>query len=262
MQFTSPQVHLIAYTSISYQGMQSLLNALQVPEWKTDADSDGDMLAEVAGRLCYKSFGLGLNPNITKIREGNRSYLMNILKSTHFAILEHIYATFAITDCSRVFTHELVRHRMAAYSQESLRFVRLDEIRAMFPKAFMEHPEASKLSERFVQIIQSLEGVQIELAELLRLDAPDLSFEDKKKLTSSMRRLAPLGLATNIMFTANVHSLRNMIYRRTNRAAEEEIRRVFGEVFKHCVELWPAMMQDAQIVVHDGLPEVHFESGV
>ena len=76
----------------------------------------------------------GLNANVSKVREDSAEYLRNILKSGHGSVLEHANFTFLFHNVSRVFTHELVRHRAgAAYSQESMRFVRLTDIPFWFP---------------------------------------------------------------------------------------------------------------------------------
>ena len=107
--------------------------------WETDAPSDGERLTEHAGRMCYRSHNIGLNANITNVRKGNKRYMDNILASGHGSVLEHASVTFAFIGVSRVFTHELVRHRAGhAFSQESLRFVRLTELQAYFPDAFKQ----------------------------------------------------------------------------------------------------------------------------
>jgi thymidylate synthase (FAD) len=89
------------------------------------------------GRLCYKSFGTEMNANITRVREGNEGYIGNILKTQHGSVLEHASATIGFIDVSPVVTHELVRHRAGtAFSQVSMRFVRLQEIGFYMPQAF------------------------------------------------------------------------------------------------------------------------------
>src|SRR2546426_5807383 len=91
--------------------------------------SDSEELIEIAGRVCYRSFGVGLNPNITQIRSKSRDYFRNVIQKGDGSILEHASITFALMWVSRVLTHELVRHRVGtAFSQESLRFVRAKSI--------------------------------------------------------------------------------------------------------------------------------------
>ena len=235
----SPQVRLIAQTMLLDDELYGYLNSIGAGEWDTDARSDGEALIEAAGRLCYKSWKPGLNPNVTKVREGNLPYMANILKSRHGSVLEHASATWLFQDVSRVFTHELVRHRVGvAISQESLRYVRLTELDVRVPAVISDvEPEARAL-------VKAMEDFQVAAAKRYKLDEPGSDFARKKEVTSALRRFAPIGLATNIMWTANLRTLRNAIEVRTEKAAEEEMRLVFGRVAEIALEKWPAVFQD------------------
>ena len=221
----------------------------------TDGVSAGEVLTEVAGKLCYKSFHEDLNPNLKKVRNNNnKKYIENILKQKYYSVLEHTYDTYALIDVSRVVTHEMVCHRIANYSQESLRFVRLTDLKAYFPKAF----EAFNLGDSMRKVFESLEEVQKDLAALLDLD--NLSFSDKKNLTSAMRRMAPLGLATSIIMTSNVRNWRHVIELRSSSHAEEEIRLVAESIYKDQSARHPNLYQDAKENVVDDVLEITFKS--
>jgi thymidylate synthase (FAD) len=225
--------------------------------WNTNAPSDSEKLIEMAGRMCYRSWFPGMNVNVTRVREGNDTYIRNVLDSGHGSVIEHAYDTFAIVGCSRVFTHEVVRHRNANYSQESLRFVRLTELEAMFPNIFANHPQAEKLKTMFRDTFEYLEDRQLQLANLLDLDGL-ANFSEKKSLTSAMRRMAPIGLATSIIMTSNHRDWRHIIEMRTSRHAEEEIRGVFNQIYLYLSAQYPNIYQDAQEEVVDGLREIKF----
>ena len=204
MKLEEPCVCHLGGTELDERGLGYFLKALGASEWVTGECTDGEKLVEVAGRVCYRSFVEGLNPNVTQIRKGNRSYLANPLKQGHHSVLEHVSDTFGIR-LTRVDTHELVRHWVGvAYSQESLRYVRLDKLNMYWPAAFDIHPEAKKLLKIFQATAEKLENVQLELAQILDLD--NMGFDAKKKLTSSMRRLVPIGLMTTIVVAANTCS--------------------------------------------------------
>src|SRR5687768_13933568 len=161
--------------------------------------NDAELLVELAGRACYRSWEPGLNPNVTRVRTDRGEYLANILSSAHGSVLEHASFTFALHDVSRVFTHELVRHRAgSAFSQESLRYVRLADLGFRLP------PALEPVREQVVSIIEQLEEFQVNAAEALGLDEEGVPFAVKKEVTSALRRLAPLGLSTDIIWTANV----------------------------------------------------------
>src|SRR5215468_6555849 len=134
MRNVEPEVFLVARPQIDYDAVADYLRKVGGESWlerldKDDLDNDALNLAEFAGRLCYRSWLPGLNPNVSRVRSEQDVYLQNILSSAHGSVLEHVMFSFALHNVSRVLTHELVRHRPGvAISQESLRFVRLSDI--------------------------------------------------------------------------------------------------------------------------------------
>ena len=260
MEYVTPKIYHLASPSIDREGLQSFLEAIGAPDWKTNAPSDQEEIIEVMGRLCYRSFAIGLNPNITRIREGNDVYLANIENSGHGSVIEHGMETYAIHNCSRVFTHELVRHRLGtAFSQESMRYVRIDELKFWFPKAFADHPQVDLLKQLSDEALRYLEKLQRDFAIILDLDNIK-SFDYKKKLTSAMRRWAPDGLATAIGLSINPRAARWIVQMRTASHAEEEIRLIFGLIYNDLKTRYPNLYQDSFEEVVDGFPEVTFKN--
>lgn len=258
MKFVEPEVLLIGETKIlgehEEDKLQIYLDSIGASDWDTDAPSNSEMLIEVMGRLCYRSFKPGLNPNVVKIREGNEKYLKHLLEVGHGSVLEHSFFNFIFYNVSRVFTHELVRHRVGvAISQESLRFVRLTDLNFWVPSCFRQHEKSEKIMQIVVETIQYLENRQKELAEIFEIDDQQ-KFQEKKVLTSAMRRLAPDGLATSIGWSANARTIRHTIEMRTDPGAEEEIRLVFGKLGMIMKERYPNLFGDYEIEVVDGHP--------
>ena len=138
-------------------------------------------------------------------------------------MLEHANYSFAFRNVSRVFTHELVRHRAgSAFSQESLRYVRLTDIGFRVPPALEPVPmEVLEPGRAAGGVPGQRRG---EARASTRRACP---FAVKKEITSALRRLAPIGLSTDIIWTANVRTLRHVIEMRTAEGAEEELRLVF-----------------------------------
>lgn len=203
---------------------------------------DGDALVEFEGRLCYRSWEPGLNANVSRVRRDSGEYLGNILASGHGSVTEHANYTFVFANVSRVFTHEMVRHRAGvAVSQESMRFVRLTDIPFWFPAWARDDYE---LVERSLALLDAMEEHQTWMAEHFGLDDDNVPFSEKKHKTSFMRRFAPDGVATVISCTINVRSIRHIIAMRTALGAEEEIRLVMDEVAKLAMEATPNLMQD------------------
>lgn len=252
MRAVTPKVLLVGETRLNEAALDDYLEGVGAAGWTTDAPSEGEKLAEVMGRLCYRSFMPGLNANVTKVREGNEKYLRNIVDVMHGSVLEHVSLNFIFTDVSRVFTHELVRHRVGvAISQESLRYVRLTDLGQWLPTCIREDAHATTV---FAQTFEHLEQLQRELAEHFKLDDAGVDFARKKEVTSALRRLAPIGLATAIGWSGNLRTIRFVLEQRTDPGAEEEIRLVFGEVGMICRERFPNVFADYEIVQVKGLP--------
>ncbi|MCW3047920.1 MAG: FAD-dependent thymidylate synthase [Solirubrobacterales bacterium] len=198
-----------------------------------------ELLVEFGGRACYRSWEPGLNPNVTRVRTDQAEYFANILRAQHGSVLEHANFSFALRNVSRVFTHELVRHRAgSAFSQESLRYVRLTEI------GFRVPPVLEPVRDQVVNLVEQLEEFQASAAEALGIDDEGVPFHVKKEVTSALRRLAPIGLSTDIVWTANVRTLRHVIEMRTAPGAEEELRLVFDDIAQIMKAEAPNLFQD------------------
>ncbi len=281
MKHVNPEVFCLAETRLNVVGVQRFLNFHNINDWETDAENGAEKLIEIAGRRCYQSWETetvkvtDINPNLSTVRVGNKRYIGNIIKSKHGSVLEHASITYAIENVSRVFTHEMVRHRLCNFSQESLRFVRPQSLNAYFPDVFNTLPNdvfltrgqldrmelsssslassmqiGGRISVRdaalllFKATIEDLEETQRILVDLLGMDVPGKVFGDKKKLQSAMRRLMPIGMATGIIVTSNHRNLRHLISMRTHEAAEEEMRIVFAEIAADVKLRYPAIYQD------------------
>ncbi len=142
-------------------------------------------------------------------------------------------------------THELVRHRPGtAVSQESLRFVRLADIPFWFPE--WAHGDAD-LMKRATALLEQMEEFQRWMAGHFGLDDEGVPFGEKKHKTSFMRRFAPDGVATGLLWTANIRTLRHTIEARTDPGAEEEIRLVFGKIGELMQAEAPALFSDYEV---------------
>lgn len=282
MHKVKPVFHIIAGTTVYHNSVYEMLQSVgmtkdNAEDWLSANDpinqrcSPGEFLVEIAGRLCYKAFGVGLNPNITRVREGNKQYVGNILKQKHGSVLEHSSLSIAFIGVTRIFTHEIVRHRAGcAFSQESLRYVRLDDIgyrspevlydpevlHAIYTDLNLPDDELGELQWRrqteavieraFEGAIATSEVAYRDLCKVFDIDGLK-SFELKKLLTSAFRRIAPEGLTTNIMVTANHRAWRHMLEMRTGRGVvEEEMHEVMCGVGLALKNLFPNFYQDME----------------
>lgn len=247
MQFCKPKVFRMGQTKIDFAGLQEYLDHIGASDWHSDAKSDAELLSEIYSRGCYKSFGVGLNPNLKQVREGNAAHLLNVLNQKHGSVFEHAVVNFMFCDVSRVLTHELITHRVGmAKSQESLRYVRLTELKShdFVPlKDELTDEEETWFHSQVQEVFEYLEEKQNLMTVKFKLN-DEQSFAKKKKLTSRMRRLAPIGLLTNIGWSSNFRTLRHLIPLRTHKSAEEEIRMLFADVGSMCKREYPNIFPD------------------
>ena len=248
MRETLPSVYLVARPSVNIDGMREYLEDVGGASWldrrmeeEDGSPNPGELAVEFGGRMCYRSWEPGLNANVSRIRTKKDEYFGNLLRSLHGSVFEHANYSFAFRNVSRVFTHELVRHRAgSAFSQESLRYVRLVDIGFRVPSAL------EPIREDVLNLVEQLEDFQVSAADALGLDDEGVPFAIKKEITSALRRLAPIGLSTDIFWTANVRTLRHVIEMRTAEGAEEELRLVFDRVAHLMCDEAPNLFQDFQ----------------
>lgn len=233
-EIKQPKVYLISRPSINTEAMLDYLREIGGEAWYERVGAKlalqeipaAEGLVEFMGRLCYKSWEPGLNKNVTRIREDRDEYMLNLLRSAHGSVLAHAWFSFVIHDGSRVFTAEMNRHGVGtAISEQSLRYVRLDDIPMWFPHNTLTEESIHimqatvKMIERAITSIYELEGIE---------NAED--FQSKKQITSAVRRIAPLGMATEEGWSANIRALRHVIEMRTAEGAEEEIRIIAQQI--------------------------------
>jgi thymidylate synthase (FAD) len=244
---TQPEVFLISKPQLDWESIHRYLDAVGGGEWydRVTGDQsapDGERLIEFMGRMCYRSWAPGLNPNVTRVRADSTAYLENILRSAHGSVLEHANYSFVFHNVSRVFTHELARHRAGtAISQESLRYVRLTELPFEHPQYVLDDPQLLAAANA---LLAQMEQFQELTVRATGIDQSGVDFHTKKVITSAARRYAPDGVATTIGWSANIRALRHIVAMRTEEGAEEEIRRVFGAVAEIMVKESPALFGD------------------
>ncbi|MFQ5592299.1 MAG: FAD-dependent thymidylate synthase [Phycisphaerae bacterium] len=212
-----------------------------VAQWATDTKAPGEVLPEMAGRICYMSFA---NPR----PGGNAAYLRHIKEVGHGSVLEHSSWSFIITGVSRSFTHELVRHRAGfGYSQLSQRYV--DESVADFiePASIAEDPELHQVWREAVAVAQE---AYVKLVSGLQQKFE--SIQDKtlrrKLARQAARSVLPNATETKIFVTANARALRHFIELRCSEHAETEIRQVASQMLELLQKEAPAIFGDYELV--------------
>src|SRR3954464_12929845 len=206
--------------------------------------TDGERLAEFAGRLCYMSQA---NP----AKRPTRDYLDNIKKQGHGSVLEHANYSLLFEGVSRSLTHELVRHRAGfAYSQLSQRYV--DESNASFvvPPAVIGD---DALEQRWRAQVEQAQAKYVELVgELMtRYGWVADKVHRRKMAREAARAVLPNATETKIVVTANARAWRTMLELRSSEGAEMEIRRMAIAVLRLLQAEAPGFFSDFEIYQGD-----------
>src|SRR3954468_4450092 len=211
--------------------------------WIGDS-SDGERLAEFAGRLCYMSQH---NP----AGRSTRDYLENIKKQGHGSVLEHANYSLLFEGVSRSLTHELVRHRAGfAYSQLSQRYVDESEASFVVPPA-IAGDEA--LEGAWRTQIESAQSTYVALvAQLMERYGWVADRVHRRKMArEAARGVLPNSTETKIVVTGNARAWRTMLELRSSEGAELEIRRLAVAVLRVLQQEAPGFFSDFEIYVAD-----------
>ena len=210
-------------------------------QWMGES-TDGERLAEFAGRLCYMS---QKNPAGRSTHE----YLENIKKQGHGSVLEHANYSLLLEGVSRSLTHELVRHRAGfAYSQLSQRYV--DESDACFvmpPAMIGDTPLETAWRAQVESALDAYVGLVDSL--MTRYAWVDDKVHRRKMAREAARGVLPNSTETKIVVTGNARAWRTMLELRSSEAAELEIRRMAIAVLRVLQAEAPAFFSDFEIYV-------------
>jgi thymidylate synthase (FAD) len=181
-------------------------------------DGTPEELLEHAGRVCYRSAEQG-DPG---------KFLRARIREGHESLIEHASATFEISGISRACSHQLVRHRLASYSQESQRYVSMSDPEWVLPPAIAETPEARAIWDGFANHIKATYQALRELG-IRKEDA---------------RFALPNATATRIVVTMDFREFLHLFRIRISPEAQWEIRDVCVRMLELVYPLAPAVFGD------------------
>jgi thymidylate synthase (FAD) len=188
--------------------------------------SDPEKLPAMAATLTHSK----IKPeNLNKISGKEQSAVLEqVLKLGHTSVIEHASFTFAISDVSRSLTHQLVRHRIASFSQQSQRYVNLNEPNYVIPPSIGKSTKTKKAYEETMGVIWA------HYNKLLELKIP----------AEDARYVLPNGTCTNIMVTMNARSLLNFFELRCCLHAQWEIRALANKMLQEVKKVAPIIFKN------------------
>lgn len=211
-----------------------------------------EKLVASAAKLCYSAVGADrLMEGLTD--EKTNKFIQKLMELGHESPIEHISFTFAVEGVSRVLSHQLVRHRIASFSQQSQRYVKLEQFEYIIPPSIEEVPEAK---EKFVAMMKDDQKGYNDLAEILynkhaeRLIREGKTEKQAKMMAEKMaiedaRYVFPNACETKIVFTMNARTLMNFFRHRCCERAQWEIRELATEMLKLVREIAPTLFSQA-----------------
>jgi len=212
----------------------------QSHEILTDIDVIEDIVyaIEVAGRTCYKS-----EDKITY--DSADKFCRMLIKKGHHAMIEHGSITVKfITD--RGVTHELVRHRIASFAQESTRYVKYDGDTEFIRPVFDWAQEKAPPSRKYSTWINAMSGAELNYQDMIKEGCSP----------QEARSVLPNSLKTEIIVTANVREWRHIFDLRTSPAAHPQIRRLMIPLLRELRKIAPPLFDDLEA----GFPPLYGES--
>lgn len=189
---------------------------------------DPQRMVAMSARLCYSAVGaedLVENMSATQVE----SLLNKIVEMEHLSTFEHVSFTFAIEGVSRVLTHQLVRHRIASYSQQSQRYVSEHEFEYITPPSVNGNPLAK---EKFEQLMDTIRNAYDELLEL------GINKEDARYCLANATE-------TKIVVTMNARTLLHFFQLRCCVRAQWEIRNLAEAMLIEVKKVAPLLFKKA-----------------
>ena len=191
-----------------------------------------------ACRQCYaEEFAGDIFEKIKDDETKQAAFIKKIVASGHESPLEHVKFTFAIEGVSRALTHQLVRHRMASYSQQSMRYVKEKNFEYIIPSTIEKNREAKNEFEKLMTAIQQ------SYTKLLTLMGEDnISGETANQ---DARFVLPQAAETKIVVTMNCRELLHFFKHRCCSRAQWEIRKLAQVMLVDCKKRLPLLFSQA-----------------
>ena len=231
INFTEPHVQLIGHTQLSDDlVIGGVMNDLQMD--RQDGATDAETVIEYAGRSCYRSFH---RPN-PATREVSDYLERTLFDQKHFSIAEHVQITVEVTGVSRAWTHEMVRHRAFKFSQESQRFIDMEDFEVVLPPAI----RGDWVLEG--EVDEAMNG----LAEAYRRIVEELLSRGKtrKQAREAARAILPNAAATGIVISGDIRSWIFMLDRRLRPDADAEFQEVAKLMLEAITPVAPSIFEE------------------
>ena len=210
-----------------------------------------EKVISMAAKLCYSP--VGVDGIMEKLDDEEVAKFVNTLVNMgHESPIEHVSFTFAIEGISRSCSHQIVRHRIASFSQQSQRYVKLDQFEYIIPPEIEKNEKAKEI---FIQSMNKCQEDYDKLVEILFAkhyqELLDKGVSEKKAKSQAekmsiedARYVFPNACETKMVFTINARSLYNFFHHRCCERAQWEIRELATEMLRLVREVAPILFNN------------------
>ncbi len=211
-----------------------------------------EKVISMAAKLCYSSVGVDeIEQNLTD--ENIEKFLNMLISIGHESPLEHVSFTFAVEGISRSCSHQIVRHRIASFSQQSQRYVKLDQFEYIIPPEINEIEEAKELfiesmnkdQEAYDKIVDILFEKHYNKLINFGKNEKEARRQAEKKAIEDARYVFPNACETKMVFTMNTRSLYNFFSHRCCERAQWEIRDLATEMLRQVRQVAPILFKNS-----------------
>jgi len=205
-----------------------------------------------AAKLCYSKAGTDeIMQNLDK--ESTEKFLNTIISMGHMSPVEHVSFTFAVQGVSRTLTHQLVRHRIASYSQKSQRYVREGQFEYVIPPEIENNASAREI---FLKSMEECQKAYDNIADILKKEYESEYLNQRKsekaaksaaekKAIEDARYVLPNACETKIVFTMNARELLHFLRLRSCERAQWEIRLLAEKMISELKTIAPVIFKYA-----------------
>jgi thymidylate synthase (FAD) len=215
-----------------------------------DHTPNPEQLVACAAKLCYSAVGVeGIKEGLNE--EKTSKFINMLMDLDHQSPIEHVSFTFAVEGVSRALTHQLVRHRMASYSQQSQRYVKLHQFEYVIPPEIDQIPKAKEI---YIEAMEQDQRAYDKLVDILftthynaligeGIKEKPAKLQAEKKAIEDARYVFPNACETKVVFTMNARSLYNFFKHRCCNRAQWEIRMMAWEMLNQVKKAAPNLFK-------------------
>ncbi len=238
------KLYVIGRPNFDVTAVAEFLNSAQTSWRRTASATKAEEIIEIAGRICYMSFG----SEQSKCTNGD--YIRNLIEMGHESVLEHVSWSFLISGITRSISHQLVRHRVGfSVSQLSQQYHDESNARFVMPP---EINDCSHAAERWMQAVNAARDAYGEILRVIKEEKEKTGITGNQKemlraVRSAARSVLPNCTETTLVITVNARALRHFLTLRGAIPGDCEMRELAVEILKTVQKEAPSLFFDFEI---------------